>query len=107
MEIVTLIMHERSIIFVSNNLTILSNVILGFQALIHPFLWFHPLIQILPRALLGILDSPFPMIVGITHEDYQDLQLTEEEKILRNWVIIAPGDFSFTQLIRDDHPLPA
>jgi hypothetical protein len=70
MEILTLIMHERSIIFVSNNLTILSNVILGFQVLIRPFIWYHPLIQVLPSALLGILDSPFPMIVGITHEDY-------------------------------------
>ena len=96
MEILTLIMHERSIIFVSNNLTILSNVILGFQVLIRPFIWYHPLIQILPSALLGILDSPFPMIVGITHEDYQELELSEQEKSLRTWVIISPGDTSYT-----------
>jgi hypothetical protein len=96
MEILTLIMHERSIIFVSNNLTILSNIILGFQVLIRPFIWYHPLIQILPSALLGILDSPFPMIVGITHEDYQELELSEQEKSLRTWVIISPGDTSHT-----------
>jgi hypothetical protein len=95
MEILTLIMHERSIIFVSNNLTILSNIILGFQVLIRPFIWYHPLIQILPSALLGILDSPFPMIVGITHEDYQELQLSEQEKSLRTWVIITPKDASY------------
>lgn len=57
-KILTAVLLERSLIFVSDNLTILSSVILGLKTLIKPFNWCYALIPILPKALLDILDTP-------------------------------------------------
>jgi hypothetical protein len=52
------VLLERSLIFVSENYTILSAAILGFKALIKPFQWCYALIPVLPTPLLDILDTP-------------------------------------------------
>jgi len=57
-RILTAVLLERSLIFVSDNLTILSSVILGFKTLIKPFQWCYALIPVLPSALIDILDTP-------------------------------------------------
>lgn len=69
-KVLTAVLLERSLIFVSDNLTILSSVILGLKTLIKPFTWCYALIPILPKALLDILDTPQPLLVGITRENY-------------------------------------
>ena len=95
---------ERSVIFVSQNPTLLSNLTLSLRCLIAPFVWYHALLQTVPRALLGLLDSPFPMLAGITNEDYLDLKLTKEERQMRNWVIID-CERGESQVIRDCNPI--
>ena len=67
-------MLEKSVIFVSNNLTHLSSVILGFKSLLLPFKWCHVMIPILPAALVEILDAPVPLLVGITARQFEELE---------------------------------
>lgn len=57
---------EKSVVFISSNLTLLSSVMLGFKSLLAPFSWCHVMIPILPAALVDILDAPVPFMVGIT-----------------------------------------
>jgi hypothetical protein len=57
-KVLTAVLLERSLIFVSDNLTILTSVILGLKTLIKPFQWCYALIPILPSALVDILDTP-------------------------------------------------
>lgn len=87
-KILTAVLLERSLIFVSDNLTILSSVILGFKTLIKPFTWCYALIPILPKALLDILDTPQPVLVGITTENYYEISLSEEEKLNKTWIFL-------------------
>jgi hypothetical protein len=79
LQILTAVLLERSMVFVSDNLTILSAVILGLKTLIKPFQWCYALIPVLPAPLLDILDTPQPILVGITRANYLTLNLTENE----------------------------
>ena len=85
-RLLTAVLLERSLIFVSDNLTILSSVILGLKTLIQPFSWCYALIPVLPSALIDILDTPQPILVGITRNDYNGLQLSEEERENKTWI---------------------
>ena len=68
------ILLERSVIFVSSNLTHLSSVILGFKSLLVPFKWCYAMIPILPAALTEFLEAPVPLLVGITSRQYKELE---------------------------------
>jgi hypothetical protein len=70
LKILTAVLLERSLIFVSNNLTLLSSVTLGLKTLIKPFQWCFAFVPVLPSALVQILDTPSPILVGITRRDY-------------------------------------
>jgi len=86
--VLTAVLLERSLVFVSNNLAILSSVILGFKSLIKPFQWCYALIPVLPSPLIDILDTPQPILVGITRTDYQTLALSPEEKLTKTWIFL-------------------
>jgi hypothetical protein len=47
---------------------------------------------------MGYLESPVPILVGITIDDYFDLNMTSEEKDMKNWIIMDKND---NQIIRD------
>ena len=87
-SLLTAVLLERSLVFVSDNLSLLSSSILGFKTLIKPFSWCYALIPILPSPLLDILDTPQPILVGITSEEYDKIELTEDEKDCKTWVFI-------------------
>lgn len=70
MKLITAVMLERSVIFISENPAKLSSAILGIKSMIKPFSWCNTQIPVLPGDLLQIIDSPFPMIVGITKASY-------------------------------------
>jgi hypothetical protein len=42
-----------------------SRVVLGLGALLQPLEWVGPLIPVLPLALLDIIESPVPVLVGL------------------------------------------
>lgn len=58
-------MLEKSLIFVSDNLPLLSSAVLGMQCFLSPFKWCHVSIPILPKSLIEIVEAPMPFIVGL------------------------------------------
>ena len=96
MKLITAVMLERSVIFISANPAKLSSAILGIKSLIKPFSWCNTQIPVLPGDLLQILDSPFPIIVGITQESYaqllEDYYLESELVESNTWVYLDQAD---------------
>lgn len=58
-------MLEKSVIFVSDNLPLLSSAVLGMQCFLNPFKWCHVSIPILPKSLLDMIEAPVPFILGL------------------------------------------
>ena len=92
LKLLTYMLLEKSLIFVSKDPATLSSVILGLIALMKPFNWCYTFATNLPAAMLGILDSPIPMIVGISHEMYASLREDEnyDEDLIesKTWVFL-------------------
>ena len=59
------IFNEKSLVFVSENLFLISACISTFLALIRPLKWPFPIIYSLPEDCLLMLGSPIPVIVGL------------------------------------------
>lgn len=59
------------------------------------------MIPILPRALLDRVEQPLPVLVGITHTDYEEclLTMTEKERKFKTWVFL---DWELAQVISED-----
>jgi len=66
----------------------LSSVILGLKTLLKPFEWCYALIPILPSALIDILEAPQPLLLGISQSDYDKLELTEDEREYKSWILL-------------------
>lgn len=64
--LLTAVLLEKSIVFVSKNLNILTSIVNGFRILIKPFKWCHLFIAVLPKMLNEYIFAPQPMIVGMT-----------------------------------------
>ena len=58
-------MLEKSIVFVSESLGLLTSVVLGLYNLLRPFIWPHVIVPVLPTNLFEILEAPIPILVGI------------------------------------------
>jgi hypothetical protein len=58
-------MLEKSIVFVSSNLGLLTACVLSLNAIIRPFKWPHLLSPILPFSLREILEAPVPLLIGL------------------------------------------
>jgi hypothetical protein len=56
---------ERRLLFVSDSVSTVSASVLSMVAVLHPFVWPHILIPILPRKLLDYATAPVPFIMGL------------------------------------------
>jgi hypothetical protein len=87
---VTHLVLEDSIIFVSDNLALLSNAVLGLETLIRPLVYRFHVIPILSDEQLDLLEMPLPILTGITSISHYLLQkegksLSTEKKV---WVYL-------------------
>ena len=57
---------EKTVIFVSQSRTVLGYAAEAFTSLLFPFQWEQILIPILPPSLKDYLNSPVPLIAGIS-----------------------------------------
>ena len=59
-----------------------SSLILGLESLLRPFKWTMALVPVLPEQLLDTIEAPFPLLAGITRENFEQVsqQLTPEEQ---------------------------
>ncbi|XP_043932591.1 DENN domain-containing protein 2D isoform X2 [Protopterus annectens] len=71
---------ERRIIFLAEELSILSQCIHAVAALLYPFTWQHTYIPVLPEVMIETVCSPTPFMVGVQkifEERFQDLPMEE------------------------------
>ena len=64
-KVLVSILLEKSVIFVSDNIPLLSSAVLGLQVFLNPFKWCHVSIPILPQSLLDMIEAPMPIMVGL------------------------------------------
>lgn len=77
------ILLERSVLFCAKHLSILSSTIHALSSLLYPFSWQHTFIPVLPSAMLDVICSPTPYIMGITSAHLpKALTLPLEENVL-------------------------
>lgn len=62
------ILLEGKILFYSNSVNLLTNVISNLITLIFPFNYPHILIPILPEKMKQFLDAPVPFIMGVNYQ---------------------------------------
>ena len=65
LQIFRCILLEQKILFVSSQLSLLTDVAECMMSLLYPLTWDHVYIPVLPRSLTGMLQAPMPFCVGI------------------------------------------
>ncbi|KAI6652165.1 DENN domain-containing protein [Oopsacas minuta] len=97
---------ERRIIFVAEQLSLLSSCCHAIVALLYPFSWQHVFVPILPEAMVHICCSPSPYIVGLLPSSLETvLQFGEE---MEEAIIISLDDRKFIRKAGDeDQILPS
>ncbi|XP_077046682.1 DENN domain-containing protein 2D isoform X1 [Agelaius phoeniceus] len=90
-------MLERRLIFLAEELSVLSQCIHAVAALLYPFTWAHTYIPVLPECLLDTVCCPTPFMVGIQMRHLQRVleQPMEEALIVdlcEGKIIRAVGD---------------
>jgi hypothetical protein len=74
LKILYAMMLEKSVIFVSDNLPLLSSAVLGMQCFLLPFKWNYVQIAILPKSLIEMVEAPMPFLVGLLKTHLQFVQ---------------------------------
>lgn len=67
--IISAILCERRMVFISNSLENLSNCIHGLLSLCYPFIWTHILVPYLPSELIDYVCAPSPYLIGLNRND--------------------------------------
>lgn len=69
LRLVGFVLLEKKIVLVSSSYSVLLSVGEALKALIHPLVWSHIYVPVLPLALKGYLHCPTPFIFGL-HNSY-------------------------------------
>ncbi|XP_071434908.1 DENN domain-containing protein 2D [Pithys albifrons albifrons] len=88
---------ERRLIFLAEELSVLSQCIHAVAALLYPFSWAHTYIPVVPECLLGTVCCPTPFMVGIQKRHLEQvLEQPMEEALMvdlcQGRIIRAVGD---------------
>ncbi|XP_067913043.1 DENN domain-containing protein 2D-like isoform X2 [Heterodontus francisci] len=82
-DIFASLLLERRVIFLAEELSILSQCIHGIAALLYPFTWQHTYIPVLPKVMLDTVCSPTPFVVGVQRQFLEQLkELPTEESLV-------------------------
>ncbi|XP_072233853.1 DENN domain-containing protein 2A-like [Leuresthes tenuis] len=73
---------ERRVIFTADKLSTLSQCCHAVVALLYPFVWQHTYIPVLPSAMLDIVCTPTPFIVGLLSSSLPQLIELPLEEVL-------------------------
>ncbi|ELP88412.1 denn domain containing protein, putative [Entamoeba invadens IP1] len=64
-DIIGNIMTERKFIFLGESISLISDTIIALTSLLHPFVWHHVLVPILPLQLSSYPTAPMPYLIGV------------------------------------------
>lgn len=67
--LISALVQEKSIVFISNNLGLLTSAVLGLRALIRPLNWLSLTVPFIPENLKEIIEAPVPILAGTTYID--------------------------------------
>eukprot|EP01031_Cornospumella_fuschlensis_P030489 gene30489-36850_t len=73
---------EKKIVFVSDDVNLLSTVILSTVAMLHPFSWSHTIVTVLPHKLINQVAAPIPYLIGLKRQSYGSLRPEQLDGIL-------------------------
>lgn len=93
LKVLSFILMEKKLIFLSDKYYLLSNVIHGLLNLMLPFEWNFTCIPILPRTHDSLIHAIFPFIIGLC------LDLDNREIFTNNDVIIIDLDKDSIQVV--------
>ena len=65
MQVLSVALCERRLLFIGDSLTTISSTVLSMVAVLHPFKWVHNMIPILPMKRIETITSPAPYIIGM------------------------------------------
>uniref|UniRef100_A0A6Q2X1P2 UDENN domain-containing protein n=1 Tax=Esox lucius TaxID=8010 RepID=A0A6Q2X1P2_ESOLU len=94
---------ERRVIFTADKLSTLSQCCHAVVALLYPFTWQHTYIPVLPPAMLDIVCTPTPFIVGLLSSSLPSLKDLPIEEVL---VVDLCNSRFLRQLDDEDSILP-
>ncbi|KAJ6235275.1 suppression of tumorigenicity 5 st5 [Anaeramoeba flamelloides] len=86
LQIINFSLLEKSIVFLSKSLRVLSCVSFAISPLIAPFRWQGAIMPIIPSSLMSFIESPVPVMFGITQIEnnkekfYSDYLLVDLDK---------------------------
>lgn len=94
----TAVVMERRIIFISEELSTLSQVLHAVAALLYPFIWQHTFISIVPKVLIDVCWAPTPYLLGVQKNmlelitDHSDLLIVDLSSGAKTKFITKLGD---------------
>lgn len=94
---------ERRVIFIADKLSTLSKCCHAMVALIYPFSWQHTYIPVLPPAMIDIVCSPTPFLIGLLSSS---LPLHRELPLEEVLVVDLINDRFLRQMEDEDSILP-
>lgn len=97
------VLLEKSVVFISNNLNLLTAIINGFRVLLRPFKWCHLFISVLPKLLIDYMCAPNPMLVGIVDRDEFLEELDQDACDDKIWVEL---DIESGPIVHRTFPVP-
>lgn len=96
---------EKRILFVADDINALSTVVLSAAAMLHPFIWKHMFITVLPHKLLTLVSSSGPYLMGVKKQSFGALKREQLDGImvvdLDRGDVTVHGDFPEKDLIGD------
>ncbi|KAI4803355.1 hypothetical protein KUCAC02_006906 [Chaenocephalus aceratus] len=95
---------ERRVIFTADKLSTLSQCCHAVVALLYPFVWQHTYIPVLPSAMLDIVCTPTPFLVGLLSSSLPQLTELPLEEVL---VVDLENSRFLRQLDDEDSILPS
>ncbi|XP_077915772.1 DENN domain-containing protein 2A isoform X4 [Halichoerus grypus] len=94
---------ERRIIFIADKLSTLSKCCHAMVAVIYPFTWQHTYIPVLPPAMIDIVCSPTPFLIGLLTSSLPLLRELPLEEVL---VVDLVNNRFLRQMDDEDSILP-
>lgn len=92
------LLFERRVIFTADKLSTLSQCCHAVVALLYPFTWQHTYIPVLPPAMMDIVCTPTPFIVGLLSSSLTRLKELPLEEVL----VVDLGSSRFLRQMDDE-----
>ncbi|XP_029290819.1 DENN domain-containing protein 2C isoform X2 [Cottoperca gobio] len=104
LQVFASLLLERRVIFIADNLSVLSRCSHAVLALLYPFTWQHTFVPVLPASMLDISCSPTPFLIGVLAPCLPELLELPIEEVL---IVDLCADKFVIQLGDEDCILPS